>query len=61
MADPRYELFVNIVGALNILCISLKDLETDSQNGIKIWMSIQVFINALFFIELFVDFLVHGT
>ena len=61
MSDPRYELSVNILGALNILCIGLKDLQTESQNGIKIWMTIQVFINALFFIELVIDFLIHRS
>lgn len=61
MTDPKYELFVNIVGALNVLCIGLRDFQSGSQREIVVWLYAQVLINALFFIELLVDLLVHGT
>jgi len=61
MQSPEYELFVNIIGIFNILCIVVKQVDlTDSTAFIYHWMFIQISINILFLIELLSDFCILG-
>lgn len=61
MSSPQYDLFVNIIGIFNILCIVVRAVDlTDSTAFITYWINIQQIINMLFLIELISDFCVHG-
>lgn len=60
MSDPRYELAVTILGALNLVCISIRDLRWDVRTKILVWPAVQVIINAFFLIEMIVDLMIHG-
>ena len=60
MADPRYELAVTMIGIGNLISIGVRLLVFDINNIILIWQSVQVGINAFFFIEMIVDLLIHG-
>lgn len=61
MSSPQYELFVNIIGIINILSIVVRQVDfTDSTNFIKAWIYTQFVINMIFMIELISDFLTYG-
>ena len=60
MADPRYELIVTLIGALNLISISLRLILNDIMYEIRIWQSVQVAINAFFLLEMITDLLIHG-
>ena len=61
MSSPQYELSVNILGIINILCIVIRQVDiTETTNYISKWIYIQMAINALFLIELFSDIFIHG-
>ena len=61
MGSPQYELVVNIVGIINILCIVIRQVDiTETTNYISKWIYVQIAINSIFFIELLSDILIHG-
>lgn len=61
MASPQYELVINVLGIMNVLCIVVREGDfTETRNYIEKWIYLQFAINAVFFIELVADIWVHG-
>ena len=60
MSDPKYELIVTILGALNLICISIRDFQLSQIARNFNWPTAQVIINAFFLIEMMIDFSIHG-
>jgi hypothetical protein len=62
LESPQYELFVNIIGIFNILCIVVREVDlNDTTNFITVWIYIQFAINFLFLVELLSDMVIHGA
>ena len=61
MSSPQYELFVNIIGIFNILCIVVRQVDiTDDTKFIRGWIVVQLIINTIFLLEMISDIFIYG-
>lgn len=59
MDTPKYELFVNVVGVVNLVCIVIRQYTMDTTSQIYAWIYVQMAINSCFLVELVTDLYVH--